>query len=91
MWFGFCHVWSTTEFDHAVHVYVAVRLVMEHYRSGGRTSAQAILFRVAAPTLGPGSVIQGFDGLTRDGGDEVEVLVDGEDGQPCLLGGRRDQ
>ncbi|MFY1673831.1 Ldh family oxidoreductase [Plantactinospora sp. WMMB334] len=34
---------------------------------------------------------QGFDRLARDRRDEVEVLVGGEDGQPGLFGGRRDQ
>ena len=39
----------------------------------------------------PYSVIHGFDGLARDRGDEVEVLVNGENSQCCLLGRRRDQ
>ena len=34
---------------------------------------------------------QGFDRLAGDGGDEAEVLVGGEDGEPCFLGGGRDQ
>jgi hypothetical protein len=61
-------------------------LAREPAHAAGRPSVGLTVARFC-----PGSAIQGFDGLAGDCRDEIEVLVNGENGQGGLFSGCCDQ